>query len=174
MLERFKKVGSRWAFELYIEAFYDNIIEGFRKFLVGYTPEDIPRLVDKNEYPYIDPRYFESVRGYEKFLEKISADRLGEALVKARPDLAEALLATGARGGIYIHKLRAHLLKMLIHPEKAHEQGDALPKAPLRKMKLLTCENCGQSWPVPEDEAAKVTKCPFCDVGRDEQGPPKN
>lgn len=174
VLERFKKVGSRWAFEMFLEVFYDDIIEGFRKFLAGYTPEDIPRMVQNNEYPYIDPNYFEFVRGNEKYLEKIRADRLGEALARARPDLAEALVGIGEAGGIYIHKLRAHLLKIITHPEKAHEQGDTLPKAPLRKMKLLTCDSCNQSWPVPENEAASVTKCPFCGVGRDEPAPPEN
>lgn len=174
MLEKFKKVGSRWAFEMYIEVFYNGIIAGFRDFLRGYTPEDIPRMVKNGEYPYINPSYFESVRGYEKYLEKISADRLGEALAIARPDLAEALVATGEAGGIYIHKLRTHIFKAIAHPEKAHEQGDTLPKAPLRKMKLLTCDNCHQSWPVPEDEAAEITECPFCHTGRDEPAPTEN
>lgn len=174
MLDRFRRIGSRWAFEMFVEVFYDNIIEGFRDFLTGYTPEDIPRMVKNSEFPYINPSTFEAVRGYEKYLEKISADRLAEALAKARPDLMEALLACGVEGGAYIHKLRTHLLKMIAYPEKAHEHGDTLPAAPLRKMKLLTCDSCHQSWPVPEDEAANVKECPFCGHGRDEPAPPEN
>lgn len=171
MLDHFKKVGSRFAFELGVEVFHDEIIKGFRKFLAGYTPDDIPRMVENSEFPYVDPQDFEEVRGLEKYIVKIDTGRLSEAIVEARPDLAEALVLQGEKAGIYLHKLREHFLAILLHPEKALEHTQTVIEAPKRKMKLLTCDTCHQSWPVPEDEVHLVTECPFCHTGRDQPAP---
>jgi rubrerythrin len=174
MLERFKKVGSRFAFELFIEVFYDDIIKGFREFLDSYTKEDIRKMVKNLEFPYIDPQGFEAVRGYEQYLEKISPERLAEAMVRARRDLADVLFEDEEAGGIYILKLREHYLDILKHPEKAHAQQINLPQGPPRKMKLLTCLTCNQSWPVAEEDVPNVKECPFCGTPVDQPGPPNN
>lgn len=52
------------------------------------------------------------------------------------------------------------LVSRATHTEKPLAETTAYE--PKGKMKLATCDQCGKSWPIPEDEASSIDKCPFC------------
>lgn len=162
--EEFKKIGSRFMFEFFLEVFHDRLIEAFREFLAGYTPERIKEMVVKGEFPYIPPDNLVSVKGYEQYLERIKPERFADALQEARPDLAQALEEMDMEGGLYIIKLCDHYLNLIAHPEKAEPKLlEGLPK----EMMEAVCEECGKSWPVIREEFSNIKECPFCHIGKD-------
>lgn len=160
MKRRLGKLGSRFAFEFFVEAMHDQIIEGLRKYLDGIQPDDIPGMVRKGHFPPPEKLDFTTLGDNIEHLEKISLVRLMEFLAEARPDLATAIQDRGMPGAKYIAKLRLHLLDQIKHPEK--ELAKSIDYKPEEKMKLATCDNCGKSWPIPETEASSLDKCPFC------------
>jgi|GEM_PF-2515618 len=157
--EEFKKIGSRFMFEFFLEVFHDRLIEGFREFLAGYTPERIKEMVRDGEFPYIPPDTLVSVKGYEQYLERIKPERFADALQEARPDLAQALEEMGVEGGLYVIKFCDHYLNLIAHPEKAEPK---LVEGPAKDMMEAVCDQCGKSWPVVREEFLNIKKCPFC------------
>ena len=175
-LEKAKKFGSRWFFEFFLEMFHDRLIEQFRTYLAEYTPEQFQDMVKQKRYPYFEPGVFRSLHGYETYLEKIKPKRLFEAIAEARPDLAEALWNIGDQtlpterkpGLLYIVGLRNNLMERVLGGGEGPEAVADLKEKPRQKMITAKCENCGSSWPVPEEEFDNITKCPFCQAGVNE------
>lgn len=160
MRRRLGKFGSRFAFEFFIEAMHNQIIEGLRKYLDGIQPDDIPGMVRKGRFPPLEHLDFTALSDNIEHLEKVSLVRLMEFIAEARPDLAAAIQDMGMRGAKYIVKLRLHLLDLIKHPEKALAKSTEYEAK--EKMARATCDKCGKSWPVPKDKVSSLDKCPFC------------
>jgi len=158
-----KSMLGAFAFEMMIEQFWPQIIGGMRRFLAGTTQEQIPGMIKRKEYPYIEPAYFAEASEFIEHLEKVSVVRLTEAINAARPDLVEVLERQGLAGAEYLVALRQHLLECLRDPRR-------VPAARQKKEEYATarCDKCGRSWPVKKSEASHVTECPFCHHGRDD------
>ena len=158
--QKLRAVGSRFAFELFVELMHDEIVKRLRNYLSAYSPQDIQAMVRENRFPPLENLDFSAVGDNVGHLEKISVVRLVEYLAEARPDLVSAIQDMGMPGAEYLVRLRMHILGLLRHPEKPlAELTDYKPK---EGMKLATCDQCGKSWPVPEAEASSIDKCPFC------------
>jgi len=179
-LEKAKNFGNRFFFEFFLEMFHDKLIEQFRTYLADYTPDNFRDMVLQKKYPYFEPAVFRSLHGYETYLGKIKTQRLFEALADARPDLAEVLwnlgdpnLPTEQKPGLlYVVGLRKHFMERVMGGGEGPEAVADLQEKPRKKMVTAKCENCGRSWPVPEEEFANITECPFCHAGADEPPEP--
>jgi len=158
-----KSVLGTFAFELMLESFLPQIINGMRRLLGGMTADQVPGMVRRKEYPYVDPFYFAEVSEFIDHLDKISVIRFAEFIKAARPDLVEALELQGMAGAEYLVSLRQHLLECIRDPKQ-------VPKAKQTRDEYANakCDACGKSWPVKKSEASQVTECPFCHHGRDD------
>lgn len=165
-LDSLKRAGNKFLFELALEYSHDKIIAGLREYLSGYTLNQLKQMVKSGRFPVLPPEGFQEANGYAEFLKNISAERLMETLLEASPEAANVIMDMGEEGAVYIVKLRAHLLGLVLYPEKAmSQQGAVIKSADLVK---ATCDNCGKSWPVARTEVAKIALCPFCGKGKDE------
>ncbi len=154
-------------FELALEYAHDDIVKGLTEYLAGYTLEQLKQMVKEGKFPALPVEGFDTASRYAGYLENISAIRLMDTVLEARPDVAEAIVSMGEEGAEYIVKLRTHLLDMVRHPEKALTQsGPVIKRTDLVK---AVCDSCGKSWPVARAEASKITVCPFCGKRRDEE-----
>ncbi len=158
--ESLGKFGSRFAFEFLVEIMRDAIIQGLKKYLRSITAEDIPAMVREEKFPPLEHLDFSGVGDSIEHIKKISLLRLMEFIAEARPDLAMALQNMGDAGAEYLVKLRLHILQRIEHAEFKPEEN----------VVLAHCDKCGKKWPVKEDEASSITKCPFCGDG---EGGPK-
>jgi len=148
-----KKVGSRFAFEYFLEIWKPRLIEMQRKWLASVTVEDLKKMVKRGKFPDSDGFDFNAVREYYEHLEKISTERLFEEYIApARPDLAQAIQEMEMPGAQWLVKLRQHLL----------DQVKGAAKAVKQDLVQATCDNCQKSWPVPRSEFDKIDACPFC------------
>ena len=164
--KRLKKLGSRFAFEFFVEMMHERIVEALRKYLRGLEPKDIPAMVSEGRFPPLEGLDLTAVSDNAEQFEKISLVRLMEFIAEARPDLATAIQDMGMPGAEYMAKLRLHLIELIKHPEKALAKSTDYKSE--EKMKQATCDKCGKSWPVPEDKADSIKECPFCHAGKDE------
>ena len=169
----FKKIGSRFAFFFFLEVFHDKLVKQFREVLEGITPQDIKDMVQKHQYPYIPPEGFRSMEGYEKYIVRIKVGYIAEMIGEARPDLAQALLDMGMEGGLYIHELRAHLIELVLHPEKAMAASPEFVEYKPQDMVLAKCQECEKTWPVPRADFDKIEACPFCGKKAKGEAPPQ-
>jgi len=151
--EQLKKVGSRFAFEFFLEVWQPKLVEVLRKWLSSVAIEDLQKMVKRGKFPDTAGLNFGGVQEYYQYLEKISTERLFEEyLSPARPDLAQAIQELGMSGAQWLVKLRQHLLdqvKGFVRPVK-------------KNLVQATCDKCHKSWPVPRDEFDKIEACPFC------------
>lgn len=163
MLKQVKKVGSRFAFEFFLEVWHDRLVEMLRKWLATIAVEDIRRMVRGGKFPDTSDLNLGAADDYLEYLEKISTERLFEEyLAPARPDLAQAIQELGMPGARWLVKLREHLLDQVRH------------RVPVKQdIVQATCDNCGKSWPVPRAEFASITECPFCHHPANEQANPQ-
>ena len=167
MLNQFKKVGSRFAFEFFLEVWQEKLVEMLRKWLSSVTIEDIQKMVKRGKFPDTQGLDFSGVKDYAEYLEKISTERLFEDYIApARPDLAQAIQGMGMPGAQWLVKLRGHLLSQ-VKGSVALAEGT---EAPLVKEDIVqaSCDVCGKSWPVPRSEFESIKECPFCHTGKDE------
>lgn len=160
MKQRLGKFGSRFAFEFFLETMHDAMVSGLKKYLASIQPGDIPKMVRKGCFPPLERLDFSAVSDNSEYIEKITLVRLMEYLAEARPDLAMTIQDMGMPGACYLARLRLHLLDLIKHPEKSLAKSTEYQSQ--AKMKLATCDKCGKSWPVPEDKASSLDKCPFC------------
>jgi hypothetical protein len=175
-LEKAKRFGNRAIFEFFLELFHDQLVEQFKEYLNGYTPETLKDMVMHEQFPYFDPSVFRALHGFESYLERIKAKRLYEALAEARPDLAETLWEMGdphlppeqKPGMLYIVKFRRHLLQRIMTGGEGPEMVADLSTKPASDMVSAKCDKCGRSWPVPREEFDNIKACPFCGHGKDE------
>jgi len=164
--KRLGKFGSRFAFEFFVEMMHEQIVEALRKYLRGIEPKDMTAMVSEGRFPPMDKLDLSVVSDNAENFEKISLVRLMEFVAEARPDLATAIQDMGMPGAEYLAKLRLHLIEQVKHPEKKLAKSTDYKSE--EKMKLATCDQCGKSWPVPEDKAASISECPFCHAGKEE------
>ena len=158
--KRLGKLGSRFAFEFFIETMHERIVEALRKYLRRLEPKDITAMVSEGRFPPLEKLDLTAVSDNAENFEKISLVRLMEFIAEARPDLATAIQDMGMPGAEYIAKLRLHLIDQIKHPEKALAKSTDYEAK--ENMKLATCDKCGKSFPIPEAEASSIDKCPFC------------
>lgn len=151
--QQLKKVGSRFAFEFFLEVWKDKLLDILRKWLSTVTVEDLQKLVKRGEFPDTTGLKFGAVQEYIEYLEKISTERLFEEYIApARPDLAQAIQEMGMPGAQWLVKLRLHLL------EQVRRAGGKVKE----DLVQATCDACAKSWPVPRAEFKNITECPFC------------
>lgn len=160
-LKRAKKLGSRFAFEFFLEYFHPKIIEQFQKELADVTTARLQEMVKAAEYPRFGPSLFRSLHGYEDYLKHIKTKRLFEDLAEARPDLAQTLFDMGEPGLRYMVDLRNYFLDRVRHAGKVDESVPAAD-TPKEDIVLAVCDECQKSWPVKRTEFSSITKCPFC------------
>lgn len=158
--KRLGKLGSRFAFEFFVEMMHEQIVKALKKYLRGTEPKDIPAMVSEGRFPPMEKLDLTAMSENAEHFEKISLVRLMEFMAEARPDLASAIQDIGMPGAEYMAKLRLHLIELVKHPEKKLAKSTDYKSE--EKMKLATCDNCGKSWPLPEAEASSIDKCPFC------------
>ena len=160
------KFGSRFAFEFFLETMHDSMIQGLSKYLSSIKVEDIPSMVSKGQFPDTEHLDFTVASENIEHIEKISLVRLMEFIAEACPDLAKAIQSQGGAGVEYMVKLRAHLLNNLRQPAGGKEfkaKEDTV---------LAHCDRCGNKWPVKREEAASISKCPFCGDGEEKKEHP--
>jgi hypothetical protein len=161
MIKQFKKIGSRFAFEFFLEVWKDKLVAMLKDWLSTYTVEDIQKMVKRGKFPDTQGLNFGAVKDYTEYLEKISAERLFEDFIApARPDLAQAIQGMGMPGAQWLVKLRAHLMNQVLAGKGTESVKEDLVQA--------TCDVCGKSWPVPRSEFDSIKECPFCGAGKDE------
>jgi len=160
MFDGLKRAGSQFAFEVAMELSHPLIIDGFRKWLEQYSLDQYRDMIRKGTYPAIKPEHFEAAKDYADYIQGITVDRLIDFLAEARPDIVEVIVSMGDQGGNWLINLREHFLDCLVHPEKAGT-GSPAPM-PQKKMKTVTCDKCGKSFPMEEEAVAKLEKCPLC------------
>jgi len=162
MLQQVKKVGSRFAFEFFLEVWKEKLVEVLRKWLSSVTVEDLKKMVKRGKFPDTAGINFGGVQDYIEYLEKMSTERLFEDYIApARPDLAQAIQGMGMPGAQWLVKLRQHLLNQVRKVAKPVKQD----------MVSAKCDSCGKSWPVPRDEFDKIESCPFCGHKQGEEIP---
>jgi hypothetical protein len=160
--QQLKKVGSRFAFEFFLEVWQPRLVEMLRKWLSPVTIEDLKKMVRRGKFPDTLGLNFNAVQPYLEYLEKISTERLFEEyLAPARPDLAQAVQELGMPGAQWLVKLRQHLL----------DQVRGATKPVKKDLVQATCDNCRKSWPVPRDEFKDIKECPFCGHKQGEEIP---
>lgn len=153
MVDQMKKVGSRFAFEFFLEVWQPRLVEMLRNWLSPVTVEDLKKMVKRGKFPDTRGLRFSAVQPYLEYLEKISTKRLFEDFIApARPDLAQAVQELGMPGAQWLVKLRQHLL----------DQVKGATKPVKKDLVQATCDNCHKSWPVPRDEFKDIKECPFC------------
>lgn len=174
LLDVLKKVGSRYAFELFLEVFHEDIVGRLSTWLAPLSAEKVKRMVRKSQYPDFALDDFAKLTDFAEYLEKVSPDRLFDAIVEARPDLAEVIAGMGVKGAKYMVHLREHLLERVRAPELALAKSKEYSLAPpLVEMAMAICDNCHKEWPVPKAEFGKIEVCPFCGHGKNEETPPQ-
>ena len=139
---------------------YDKLREG----TASITPETFRRMIKEGSFPVGDASWFAKGHEFlEELKETLTPERIMEILAEARPDLTQVLLEFDVEGYQYIVNLRAHLLDLVRHPEKA------LPApTPKKDMVKATCEACGKTWFLSRVEAEKLAECPFCHKGKED------
>ena len=167
-----KKVGSRFAFEYFLEIWKPRLIEMQRKWLAAVTVEDVKRMVKRGKFPDSAGLNFGAVRDYYEYLEKISTERLFEDYIApARPDLAQAIQEMGMPGAQWLVKLRDHLMKQAKGPGVLSTEETQV--SPMKEdIVQALCDVCDKSWPVPRDEFDKIESCPFCGHKQGEEAKP--
>lgn len=156
-----KAAAKEFFIDIYLEFYSDEVIDILRKFLARVTPEHLKQFVADGTALPIPDAAIKRLKGYEDYIEIIKWEEVFQWLAKARPDLAETLLSLEDEGTEYVVKLQKFLLDSIKNPEQAPTKQTG--------MVALTCESCGEKWELPKDEAEKVTVCPFCGVGREEE-----
>jgi len=153
MGQHLKKVGSRFAFEFFLEMWKPKFIEMLTKWLSPYTVEDLDCAVKKGTFLDISSLNLAAVKPYLEYVEKISVERLLEDyLAPVRPDLVQALQEMGMPGAQWLVKLREHLLNQIRGAAQTVKED----------IVQANCDACSKSWPVPRDEFDKIESCPFC------------
>ena len=151
--QQFKKVGSRFAFEFFLEVWQPKLIEMLRKWLSTVTVEDLQKMVKRGKFPDPAGLNFGAVQDYIEYLEKMSTERLFEDyMAPARPDLAQSIQELGMPGAQWLVKLRQYLLA----------QARGVTKTVKQDIVQAKCDACKKSWPVPRAEFKDITECPFC------------
>lgn len=159
VVDDLKKIGSRFAFEYFLEVWKDRLIALLRNWLSKYTVDDIKRMVRRSKFPDTNDLNLISLRPHLEHLEKISTERLFEDYVApARPDLAQTIQEMGMPGARWLVELREYLFTQ-IRGSGSTEKRDLV---------TATCDNCHKSWPVARAEFASIKECPFCGHGKDE------
>jgi len=152
MLQQVKKVGSRFAFEYFLEIWKPKLVEMIRKWLSAYDVEEVRKMVKRGKFPDSAGMNLGTVREYYEYMEKISTERFFEEFfAPARPDLAVAIQELGMLGAQWLVKLRQHLLDEV--------KAMAVVKEDIVQ---ATCDSCQKSWPVPRSEFDNIAECPFC------------
>lgn len=166
VMDSLKKIGSRFAFEYFLEVWKPKLIGALKKWLARYTADDVRKMVARGRFPDTSKLDFSPAAEYVQYIEKISLERLVEDfLMPARPDLIEALQEMGMPGAKWLAKLRVHLL------DKIKQGGKTEAATPKEEIVMAKCDTCGKSWPVARAEFDKISSCPFCGSGKDEAAP---
>ena len=165
--KKMAKFGSRFLFEWTIEMMHDKIVQGLRQNLTSIKADDIPAMVRESRFPPLEHLDLSIMADNTEYLESITELRLLKLLGEARPDIANAIMEMDVSGAEYIVRLRAHLLGMVKHPEKAlSESTDYKPELVDAEV-IVRCDKCMKTWSVKKSEVSEIGKCPFCNAGKD-------
>lgn len=161
--ERFGKLGSRFAFEFFLETMHDSMVQGLKNYLSSIKTEDFADMVRSDKFPSVEKLDFSVAKENIQHIEKISLLRIMEFIADARPDLAEVIQNQQEQGALYLGNLRVHILNRI---RQSSMQKEFKPQA---DTVMARCDKCEREWPVTKEEAAAITECPFCGAGRDEK-----
>lgn len=158
VMDSLKKIGSRFAFEFFLEVWKPKLIEALRNWLTPVSVEDARKMVAKGKFPDTSTLDFPTVTAYVEYIEQISLERLVEEyLAPARPDLVQALQEMGMPAAKWLAKLRLRLLDKIRQGEQPARE--IIPK---EDTVLARCDACNKSWPVARSQFDNIDKCPFC------------
>lgn len=146
------------AFYIMLRMNRGKIIKAFQDYLCQHPLEEMKALIKKGEIPPFKPEWIAGAVEFKDGIKQIKFEKVCEFISEASPELFDYINSLGYEGGMYLAKLWVYFIDLLDHPEKIQmiAQENAVP------MLKLTCDKCRKSWPVPEDQADKVEKCPFC------------
>ena len=152
-----KKFLGRFAFEMFIEEFYPQLIATIKTSLAGLTPADIKDMIRKGEFPELPPEVYANLHGYEDYLESITVQRLWKALIEGCPDLATAVDQVGDPGYRWFIRFRSRILRGI-------RAGAPLITAGETNVEMVSvkCDSCQKEWVVKKSEAANIKECIFC------------
>lgn len=156
MKKQLAKMGSRFAFEFFLESMRPRILEGLRNYLRKVEPDGLRDMIKLNRFPDVKNLNFAFLADNTEHLEHISALRLMEFLAEARPDLAQTIMEAARPGADYLAALRRHLL------DRIKAAGSPLEDGPIPELAQATCDKCGKSWPVEKSKSGAIDKCVFC------------
>ncbi len=160
MKRQLAKMGSRFAFEFFLETMHQSILRGVRKYLSDISPEKLRSMILEHRFPKVKHLDFSMIGDNTEHLEKISATRIMEFLAEARRDLAAVIMESGPQGALYLVDMRRHFLDLIKNPEK--DLAKSTEYTAKSDMVQATCDKCEKSWPVERDKSSTLDKCPFC------------
>lgn len=154
---------NKFIFFFAIEEFKPKIIQGLKTALKEYTPEKFSKMVDRMEFFDIPLKNMGDLVGWEKQAGWIKVNQLAEIFAAARPDLAEALIKKGPKGGLWLVNQHKHLLETVNNASKivSHDASQEV-------MINIKCESCGQSFPYLKKDIQNLKECPFCHCAANE------
>ena len=145
------------AFYIMLRMNRGKMIKGFRDYLCERPLDEMKEMIKKGEIPPFQADWIATAAEFKDGIKSIKFQMVWEFVAEASPELAEYINSLGHDGGMYLAKMWSTFLDYLDHPEKI-----PLTAKNTTSMIKLTCDQCHKSWPVPEDQADKVDKCPFC------------
>ncbi len=159
------------AIELTIDFYHNEIIAHFHNALKYVDPADVPEFVRGNKALPLPDSFLSDLKGLEDYLEKIDPARIFGWIVEANPEVARAIMDMEDEGATYIVNFKSFIIDSLKASRPEQEEAiegkaatEAAEEIPGSSMKRLTCDECGESWVAPEEEASATTKCPFCEA----------
>lgn len=189
---KYKNVGARMAKGIMVEYFidinHDEIVARLKAVLMFVRPKDVKRYIEEKEALPIPPAVFKYLAGFEDWIKGLEPERLFAFIQEASPEIAAAIMEMGDAGAEYMVQFKQFILdnvKALSgkedipdtveeiiqerapkqEPLKAKFAGDTkdIPSQPRTpEKKLVTCEECKESWEATPEEVLALTECPFC------------
>lgn len=152
-----KKFLGRFAFEMFIEEFYPQLIATVKTSLSGLSPTDIKDMIRKGEFPELPADVYANLHGYEDYLESITVQRLWKALIEGCPDLATAVDEVGDSGYRWFIRFRFRILRGIRAGAPITAAGETNVE-----MVSVKCDSCQKDWVVKKSDAANIKECIFC------------
>ena len=164
-----KSAAKEFFIDAWLEFNSEQIIDTLRKLLAGVSPDDLKRFIAEGIALPVPPQVFNSLKGYEDYLEKITPNDIFEWLYKARPDLGDVLISLGEDATAeYLVKLKGFIRDSTTNPPSPAEAEKPAQEAKPQFV-MAHCDGCGKEWPVPKALADQIKVCPFCGKDREEE-----
>jgi hypothetical protein len=125
----YKSTGGRFlknmAIELFIETYHGEIVERLAMALSMVKPEDVPAYVRGEVAFPIPPAFFETVHGFEDYLESFEIERFMEFIAEANPLITAALMDMEQEGYDYLVRFKKYIVDSVREAMPAVEEEQA-------------------------------------------------